>query len=297
MDEHQRQQLQPQQHQSPSVMSEGRSKPDGYQSSSKSGFRHTFGKKKWPIRNKQPSVPLESSNGTDPASFSKFTGEQPFRKKLFHKKSPNMKYRNNRPMKSNRKKQEPLVSTGTDNVETPDKSSSGPLSGGTSLQPVCGVCQSLSPKYKCPKCLVPYCSIACCKNHKEAHHSATTVLSVEGKAEAVTSDGLSHMIAIAPSQEQVGVPKGGRKRENGDTEEAEDLSAFESIVLLTDQQRHKLSHSSELLSVLKSKRLQSHLSSIDSGKTVRERLLSLRLLREKNKEFNEVMSLLLKTVE
>ncbi|KAG6232489.1 hypothetical protein E4U26_004968 [Claviceps purpurea] len=34
---------------------------------------------------------------------------------------------------------------------------------------LCGVCGAEQPKYKCPRCYVPYCSVACNKTHKENH--------------------------------------------------------------------------------------------------------------------------------
>jgi hypothetical protein len=205
-------------------------------------------------------------------------------------------------MKSNRhpqKKKESLVSVSVDNDKSLEQSSSGALPDAV-LPTVCGVCQSLSPKYKCPKCLVPYCSIACCKTHKEAHHSAaaTAVLPVEAKEEeeAVTA-GLVQLVKGEKPELKKGKRKVEQKKINDDAEEPEDLSAFENIMLLTDQQKHKLSHSSELLTLLKSNRFQSHLSAINDGKTVRERLISLRLMRENNKEFNEAINLLLKSIE
>lgn len=33
----------------------------------------------------------------------------------------------------------------------------------------CGVCQQAPPKYKCPRCYLPYCSVACNKLHRENH--------------------------------------------------------------------------------------------------------------------------------
>ena len=37
----------------------------------------------------------------------------------------------------------------------------------------CSVCQEVDqPNYKCPKCRAPYCSVACCRKHKE--HCSTT---------------------------------------------------------------------------------------------------------------------------
>ncbi|AEO61688.1 hypothetical protein MYCTH_2312091 [Thermothelomyces thermophilus ATCC 42464] len=34
---------------------------------------------------------------------------------------------------------------------------------------VCGVCGTQPGKYKCPRCSMPYCSVACNKQHKENH--------------------------------------------------------------------------------------------------------------------------------
>nr|XP_027093782.1 uncharacterized zinc-finger protein C4F10.19c isoform X2 [Coffea arabica] len=32
---------------------------------------------------------------------------------------------------------------------------------------ICQVCDDAQSKYKCPRCLVPYCSLVCFKKHKE----------------------------------------------------------------------------------------------------------------------------------
>lgn len=37
----------------------------------------------------------------------------------------------------------------------------------TSASTRCGVCGGDESKYKCPKCRLPYCSVKCCKEHKE----------------------------------------------------------------------------------------------------------------------------------
>ncbi|XP_019401199.1 PREDICTED: zinc finger HIT domain-containing protein 3 isoform X2 [Crocodylus porosus] len=31
----------------------------------------------------------------------------------------------------------------------------------------CGVCGAAAPKYRCPRCREPYCSVPCCRQHKE----------------------------------------------------------------------------------------------------------------------------------
>ncbi|KAI6780376.1 putative zinc-finger proteinc-like protein [Emericellopsis cladophorae] len=37
------------------------------------------------------------------------------------------------------------------------------------LKLLCGVCETDTPKYKCPRCYLPYCSVACNKVHREVH--------------------------------------------------------------------------------------------------------------------------------
>ncbi|KAL2195783.1 hypothetical protein P885DRAFT_39405 [Corynascus similis CBS 632.67] len=37
------------------------------------------------------------------------------------------------------------------------------------LPKICGVCGAQPGKYKCPRCSMPYCSVACNKQHKENH--------------------------------------------------------------------------------------------------------------------------------
>lgn len=34
---------------------------------------------------------------------------------------------------------------------------------------LCGICEVNPPKYKCPRCRLPYCSVACNKIHRENH--------------------------------------------------------------------------------------------------------------------------------
>mmetsp|Transcript_33874 Transcript_33874/g.40967 ORF Transcript_33874/g.40967 Transcript_33874/m.40967 type:complete len:140 (-) Transcript_33874:178-597(-) len=40
----------------------------------------------------------------------------------------------------------------------------------------CKVCEKCSPKYKCPTCRLPYCSVACYKLHKEVPCSPANVV-------------------------------------------------------------------------------------------------------------------------
>lgn len=46
-------------------------------------------------------------------------------------------------------------------------SNSGSKNAGAQDAPKCSVCHEGDPKYKCPKCRASYCSIVCCRRHKE----------------------------------------------------------------------------------------------------------------------------------
>ena len=35
------------------------------------------------------------------------------------------------------------------------------------VSPLCSICQDAAGRYKCPRCRLPYCSVICCKTHKE----------------------------------------------------------------------------------------------------------------------------------
>ncbi|CAI5483975.1 unnamed protein product [Closterium sp. Yama58-4] len=60
-------------------------------------------------------------------------------------------------------------------------------------QQPCVVCQSQAAKYKCPTCLSPYCSVACCRTHKETpcqprEQPATSAAEAGGTTAATTAD-------------------------------------------------------------------------------------------------------------
>ncbi|KAL1878559.1 hypothetical protein VTK73DRAFT_7824 [Phialemonium thermophilum] len=47
---------------------------------------------------------------------------------------------------------------------------------------VCGICNEADGKYKCPRCFMPYCSVACNRAHKE-NHPSDEVRQEQGPAE------------------------------------------------------------------------------------------------------------------
>ncbi|KAL1303936.1 hypothetical protein AAFC00_000389 [Neodothiora populina] len=68
---------------------------------------------------------------------------------------------------------------------------------------ICGVCQLQPSKYKCSKCELPYCSLACYKSHKDSH--AEEVVEPQESAESPVS---------TPVQEDVPVSSAARGRQS-----------------------------------------------------------------------------------
>ncbi|XP_044901300.1 zinc finger HIT domain-containing protein 3 [Felis catus] len=60
---------------------------------------------------------------------------------------------------------------------------------------VCVICLE-KPKYRCPACRVPYCSLACFRKHKEQYNSKTLI---EKKRSAVTAK------TIKPAEDKGGL--------------------------------------------------------------------------------------------
>ncbi|KAG5954714.1 hypothetical protein E4U58_007493 [Claviceps cyperi] len=57
----------------------------------------------------------------------------------------------------------------SENPQPQSPPTSPPLAPTPKAVTLCGVCGAEQPKYKCPRCYVPYCSVACNKTHKENH--------------------------------------------------------------------------------------------------------------------------------
>jgi hypothetical protein len=88
--------------------------------------------------------------------------------------------------------------------------------------PKCSVCETGEPKYKCPKCRVTYCSVVCCRKHKEESCNKETEEKVAASAVGAAKAG-----ALPPKSKYVGgnlptnaVPK---RRTERDSNPYEDL--------------------------------------------------------------------------
>lgn len=124
----------------------------------------------------------------------------------------------------------------------------------------CCICSSQSPKYKCPSCRVEYCSVACCKSHK-----------------ALCSN----------NRDQSSTPNA--KIETPNTA----VSNEENFHIITDEDKKNIRRSTKIKCLVRSKRLQETLHTIDGADDRQQRLKSYR----KNPEFEEFIQELLQIIK
>ncbi|CAI9768702.1 unnamed protein product [Fraxinus pennsylvanica] len=78
----------------------------------------------------------------------------------------------------------------------------------------CGVCDEAQSKYKCPTCLIPYCSLICFKKHKEIPCSKPESLSGEKltETETIKREGKEHRRQEPDMPEKETVNKEGQEQ-------------------------------------------------------------------------------------
>ena len=135
------------------------------------------------------------------------------------------------------------------------------------MSSICIVCQQASNKYKCPTCKAIYCSVQCCKLHKE-QNCQQEKLQQSGSLDVPTAE------TKQKAEVDDDVPQ-----------------------LLSTQQLNKLSSSTYIKSTLKSKRLREHIAGIDSIVNSNERRNELHKMRKNNVQFNEFIVKMLEEIQ
>ncbi|KAL3517766.1 hypothetical protein ACH5RR_020355 [Cinchona calisaya] len=110
-------------------------------------------------------------------------------------------------------------------------------------QKTCKVCEEAESKYKCPSCLIPYCSLLCFKKHKEIPCS---------KPQSSSQDKSS------PPAPAVHIEK--------------PYDVDEPDVLLQQEQLETIASSSEIRDILKNAELQKLISKIECSAEAEEEL-------------------------
>ena len=125
------------------------------------------------------------------------------------------------------------------------------------------MCSVETNRYKCPKCRKLYCSVACCKVHKE-------------------------------SCKEGGNGQSARDADGEDEHQAAALKPLGGVEILTTYQIDKLKKDPYIRGMLGSKRLQEHIRAIDSAE---DRAEALRKRRKSNKEFHDFVQKMMVVVE
>ncbi|XP_039043768.1 zinc finger HIT domain-containing protein 3-like isoform X2 [Hibiscus syriacus] len=144
--------------------------------------------------------------------------------------------------------------------------------GGPSRQ--CEVCNQAKSKYKCPSCLVPYCSMPCFKTHKETpcvkpestqDKSGTSNVNSESVNNAVTSSVKpeSTINAVTPSVKPD--LSEGRASANPGFQVERKLEVDDPSEVLQIMQMQAIASSDEVREALKDEHLRKLISNIDSS--------------------------------
>lgn len=119
----------------------------------------------------------------------------------------------------------------------------------------CKICNEAKSKYKCPACLVPYCSLTCFKKHKETPCATTKPVS----GEETTN----------PSPVRV---SSDEQRTNPLSLVERPIYVDEPIEVLEKAQLESIAASSEIRDALKSEDLQKLILNIDNSPNAEEEL-------------------------
>mmetsp|Transcript_6282 Transcript_6282/g.10265 ORF Transcript_6282/g.10265 Transcript_6282/m.10265 type:complete len:201 (-) Transcript_6282:44-646(-) len=148
----------------------------------------------------------------------------------------------------------------------------------------CGVCLIADSRYKCPKCRAPYCSVGCCKTHKETCSQLQLVKNTDNSNEHDNVSSTSEAArkthsssASAPFME----------------DDSTELSS-DQFHIITAQQKKQLSGCREVRDMLKSKRLRDKIAEIDGAGGARRAALKR---ARTNPEFEQFLDIMLRAVE
>lgn len=136
------------------------------------------------------------------------------------------------------------------------------------LEMVCISCGKEEPKYRCPRCSKRYCSVACCKLHK----ASSCIQAGQGGDK--------------------GLGEGDEGK--GAREKAESETTLTGIDVLNPSQMKILVSDPHIRKMLGSKRLQSHIRTVDEAE---DRPEALKKLRKNNEAFHEFVGKMLDTVQ
>ncbi|GMI76173.1 hypothetical protein like AT4G28820 [Hibiscus trionum] len=144
--------------------------------------------------------------------------------------------------------------------------------GGPSRQ--CQVCNQAQSKYKCPSCLVPYCSLACFKTHKETPCVKPESTQEKHGTPSLNSGPVNDIVTTSVKLESTNgavTPRvkpessEGRSSANPGIQVERKLEVDDPSDVLQIMQMQAIASSDEVREALKDEHLQKLISNIDSS--------------------------------
>ena len=134
----------------------------------------------------------------------------------------------------------------------------------------CVSCLKENPVYKCPRCREYYCSASCCKIHKDSCTIENNIISVLAIPESLISGEIKYQDAENVSELKstyTPVEATSNVEEVIDASNAESFDTSREIDIVANNEisSNKLSNCKWIKEILKSKRLQKEIVSIDSA--------------------------------
>jgi zinc finger HIT domain-containing protein 3 len=148
------------------------------------------------------------------------------------------------------------------------------------VSPLCCVCQEAGGRYKCPKCRLPYCSVSCCRTHKEA--CGQQQLQAESDIDIKSS-------TTSPSTSAIVCPPPTIANDS-----SSNCSGSNDLDIITDLQKQQLANCKEVRDMLKSKRMRDKIAEIDGAGGARRDVLKK---ARSNPEFEGFVDLMLRTAK
>nr|VDD48637.1 unnamed protein product [Brassica oleracea] len=137
--------------------------------------------------------------------------------------------------------------------------------------PTCEICEKVVSKYKCPSCLVPYCSLVCFKKHKGKlffnSHLKKTPCAKPSAAEEKPAASPAKEVSVVETKDVVVKTehKPGASSAAKEVPVARPITVEEEKYVVEKTQLEAIASSSEIKEALKDEALQKLISTIDSS--------------------------------
>ncbi|XP_013695685.2 zinc finger HIT domain-containing protein 3-like isoform X2 [Brassica napus] len=126
--------------------------------------------------------------------------------------------------------------------------------------PTCEICEKVVSKYKCPSCLVPYCSLGCFKKHKETPCAKPSSTEEKPASPAKEVSVVENKDVVAKTEHKASASSAAKE-----VPVARPITVEEEKYVVEKTQLEAIASSSEIREALKDEALQKLISSIDSS--------------------------------